>query len=106
MGENGRDELSASGLGFSGSLKGKDMIVTVVLVLLAAGVGILYAQHSTMGEALDVIKQQMMVANELAYLQTYTLSRPQNERVPIMPPAQLWKYLDQETLRERENAKR
>lgn len=103
---NGRDEFSVSGMGFSGMLKGKEVITTIVFIVFSIGLGVLYAQHTSESTRLDVIIRQMQVANELSYLQTYTLSRPQNERVPIMPPAQLWKYLDQEALREREEARR
>ena len=99
---NGRDELSASGMGFSGAIKGKELITTIVFIVFAASLGVLYAQHGASDMKLDLIARQLQVANELSYLQTYTLSRPQHERVPIMPPAQLWKYIDQESLKRRE----
>ena len=103
---NSRDELIASGMGFSGAIKGKELITTIVFIVFAASLGVLYAQHGASDTKLDLIARQLQVANELSYLQTYTLSRPQHERVPIMPPAQLWKYIDQESLKEREKAKR
>ena len=105
-GENGRDELSLSGMGFAGSAKGKGFITVLVFIIFSVGLGVLYAQHVSTESKLDVIIQQMRVANELSYLQTYTLSRPQNERTPIMPPAQLWKYLDADTLKQREDVRR
>lgn len=104
---NGRDELSASGMGFSGSLKTKETVLTLAVVLAFLGLSyVVYAQHVAQDLKFDAIIKQMNIANELSYLQTYTLSRPQNERVPIMPPSQLWKYIDQDTLREREDIKR
>jgi hypothetical protein len=112
MGEtNGRDELNVSGWGASLGLKGRDMLLTVVVVLMfLSGAYVLYAQHNTQSDQLqskfDAMIAQLQRMNELNYLQTYQLSRPQNERLPVMPPTQLWKYLDQDAMKEKEDAKR
>lgn len=108
MGEtNGRDEVTVSGWGASIGLKGKDLVVSIVVALLfLVGTYVLYAQHSAQELKFDMVIGQLRQMNELNYLQTYQLSRPQDQRLPIYPPAQLWKYLDQDALREKEDAKR
>lgn len=105
--ENSRDELVVSGMGFTGKLASKEMLSTLIFALAMLGLSyVLYAQHDAQNMKFDAIIQQLAKANELQYLQTYTLSRPQSERIPIMPPAQLWKYLDRDTLKDREEMKR
>ena len=96
---NGRDEISASGMGFSGAIKSKEMISTLIVVIsFLVCAYVLYAQHQEMSEKFESMR-------DVLYLQAWQLSKPQDQRVPIMAPPQLWKYLDQNELRAREEKK-
>lgn len=93
------DTFQVSGMGFSALLKSKDVILPLFYALLSCVMFYaIYTQHIEQNNQFNLIIQQLAQANELQYLQTWQLSRPQEERLPVRPPPQLWKYLDEQAV--------
>ena len=93
---NGREEVSVSGLGFASTFKGKDIVHSVVMFLVLVVFGyLLYQQHEAQNGRFDSITVEMKKANELQYLQSWIMSKPQEARPRLSLPPQMWKYLDE-----------
>ena len=94
--ENGRDEVTASGMGFAATFKGQDIIKTLLMAAALFMFGyLIYQQHEAQNTRFDAIAQQLEKLGELQYLIAWVNSQPADKRPALNLPPQMWKYLDQ-----------